>query len=294
MRVLVTGAAGQLGSAIVREFGRDHDVVPLTIADLDLTRHGDAMAAVAAVRPGVIVNCAAYNDVDGAEDDPVTALAVNGFAVRSLAEAARQAGAALVHYSTDFVFDGTADRPYTEEDRPEPRSFYAISKLVGDWFAGEAGRHYILRVESLFGGASTATPLRRSSVDRIVEAIQEGREARVFTDRTVTPSFVADVAVATRLLVERAAPFGLYHCVNSGVTTWLELAEAIGALLNVTTRLLAVPFAEAALKARRPKYCALSNAKLAAAGIAMPSWRDALARYVAALEEPNRRATNLR
>ncbi len=288
MKVLVTGAAGQLGSAIVREFARGHDVVPRTIADLELTRHDEVRADVAAVAPDAIVNCAAYNDVDGAEDDPVAAIAVNGFAVRSLAAAARAAGAALVHFSSDFVFDGTGDRPYVEEDRPEPRSFYAISKLVGDWFAAEAGRHYVLRVESLFGAASADATAHRSTVDRIVDLIREGKEARVFVDRTVTPTYVADAAAATRYLVENAAPFGLYHCVNSGVTTWFELAQAAGALLKTHTHLVAVPVASVSLRARRPKYCALANAKLAAAGFTMPAWRDALARYLSAPAQTRR------
>ena len=281
MRVLVTGANGLLGSAIVREFARGHDVLPLTIDDLDVTAHASVMASVARAAPDAIVNCAAYNDVDGAEDNPVTALEANGFAVRSLAAAARAAGATLVHYSTDFVFDGTDDRPYTEDDQPEPRSFYAISKLVGDWFAPDAGRHFVLRVESLFGAPTAGAAARQSSVDRIINAIRQGREARVFVDRTVTPSFVVDVAAATRHLLESGAPHGLYHCVNSGCATWLDLALEIARLLNLNARLVAVPVAEVAMRARRPKYCALANGKIAAAGFAMPTWQDALARHLA-------------
>lgn len=280
MKILVTGAAGQLGSAITRGFSRGHEVVPFTIEDLDLTQHERVMAAIARHAPDAVINCAAYNDVDGAEDDPVTALEVNGFAVGSLALAARIAGAVLVHYSTDFVFDGTADRPYTEEDKPEPRSFYAISKVVGDWFARDAGRHYVLRVESLFGGSASGTAGRRSSVDTIIAAIREGREARVFVDRTVTPSYVVDVAAATRFLLERDAPFGLYHCVNSGSTTWFELAAEAVRLLGRDAHLVAVPVGEVRMRARRPKYCALANDKLAAAGFGMPAWQDALVRYL--------------
>ena len=281
MKVVVTGAVGQLGSAIVEEFRRGHDVVPLTIEDLDLTRHEAVMATVGRARPDAIVNCAAYTDVDAAEDDPVTALEVNGFAVRSLAEAAIDAGAALVHYSTDFVFDGTGDRPYTEEDRPEPRSYYAISKLVGEWFARDAGRHYVLRVESLFGGVSADAPARRSSVDRIIDAILDGREARVFIDRTVTPSYVVDVAAATRHLLESGAPPGLYHCVNGGACTWHELGLEIVRQLGIKARLRAVPVADVPMRASRPTYCALSNQKLASVGFAMPAWQDALSRHLA-------------
>ncbi len=282
MKILVTGAAGQLGSVIVRECAPAHEVVPLTIDDLDLTRHDSVVATVARVAPHAIINCAAYNDVDGAEDHAVEALEVNGFAVRSLAAAARAAGAVLVHYSTDFVFDGTGGRPYTEEDRPEPSSFYAVSKLTGEWFARDAGRHYVLRVESLFGGESSDPSAHRSSVDRIVDAIRAGHEARVFVDRTVTPAYVVDVAAATRRLLESRAPHGLYHCVNSGVTTWFELAAEIARLLGLPARLVAVPVADVTMRANRPKYCALANAKLAAAGFAMPAWQDALARYLLA------------
>ncbi len=281
MRILITGAVGQLGSAMVREFARGHTVVPLTIEDLDLTRHADVMARVRSERPDAIVNCAAYTDVDGAEDHPVEALEVNAFAVRTLAAAAREVGAALVHYSTDFVFDGKADRPYTEEDKPEPQSYYAISKLLGEWFARDAGRYSVLRVESLFGGVTGDAPGKRSSVDKIIDAIAGGREARVFIDRTVTPSYIVDVAAATRHLLERGAPAGLYHSVNSGICTWFELAQEIARVLRVDAQLTAVPVADVKMRAARPTYCALSNAKLAAAGFAMPPWQDALSRYLA-------------
>ena len=187
MKVLVTGAAGQLGGAIVRELARGHgghEVVALTRQQLDLTDHERVLGLVGEARPSVIVNCAGYNDVDGAEESAVDAVTVNALAVRSLARAAMEAGATLVHYSTDFVFDGTATTPYVEEQHPNPQSIYAMSKLMGEWFATSAPRYYVLRVESLFGGLSDrsssvgATIKRKSSVDRIVDAIVDGREAR--------------------------------------------------------------------------------------------------------------------
>jgi len=237
-------------------------------------------AAVATACPDAIVNCSAYTDVDGAEDQPVEALAVNAFAVRILAEAATRSGSVLVHYSTDFVFDGRADSPYEETDPPNPRSTYACSKLIGEWFAAEAARHYVLRVESLFGGVPGSPGARRTSVDRIVDAILGGDEARVFVDRTVSPSYTVDVSLATRQLLEERLPHGLYHCVNSGACTWYGLAVEIGRLLGQSPRLLPVAVADARLRADRPKYCALSNAKLARVGVAMPTWQSALRRYL--------------
>jgi dTDP-4-dehydrorhamnose reductase len=275
MRVLVTGAAGQLGAVMVRQCSAEADVVALTRADLDLTNTPAIRAAVAGVRPTVVINCAAYNQVDAAETEAQTALAVNGLAVRALARAAADSGAAFVHYSTDFVFDGRAARPYTEEDPPNPRSVYAASKLTGEWFAADAPRHYVLRVESLFGGVA-----RRSSTDTIIDRLASGEEARVFVDRTVSPSYVEDVASATRALLARGAPSGLYHCVNSGSCTWSELGLEIARLLAVPPRLAPVSVADVSLPAERPQYCALSNAKLAAMGIEMPTWQDALARHI--------------
>ena len=287
MKVLVTGAAGQLGGAIACEFARGHEVVALTRQQLDLADHERVLGLVGEVQPSVIVNCAGYNDVDGAEEAAVDALNVSALAVRSLARAAAAAGATLVHYSTDFVFDGTATTPYVEEQRPNPQSIYATSKLMGEWFATGASRHYVLRVESLFGGLSDrsssvrATIKRRSSVDRIVDAIVDGREARVFVDRIVSPAYVDDVAIATRAIVESGLPEGLYHCVNSGMATWLELAAEVARQLGREGRLVPISVANVRQKARRPKFCALSNARLASVGVAMPAWQDALARYLA-------------
>jgi dTDP-4-dehydrorhamnose reductase len=283
MRVLVTGAAGQLGAAVVRELKGTHDVVPLTRADLDITDPQAVDRFVTRVPPDLIVNCAAYNAVDRAEDEPVVALRANAFGVRALARAARAARATLVHYGTDFVFDGKAERPYVETDPPNPRSAYAVSKLLGEWFAEVAPRAYVLRVESLFGVVEGG-PAPRGTVASIVSALQAGRVVRAFGDRTVSPSSVLDIARATRELIERAPAPGVYHCVNSGYCTWVELAREAARLLGVEPRLEIVRQADVALRAERPQYCALSNAKLAAVGVTMPPWQQALAAFVRALQ----------
>jgi len=236
-------------------------------------------AAVARVQPSVVINCTAFTDVDGAEERQEEALRVNGIAVGVIARAAAAVNASFVHYSTDFVFAGREDRVWREDDLTEPKGVYAQSKLVGEWLAADCPRHYVLRVESLFGG-----PQRKSTIDRIVTSLREGREMKLFRDRTVSPSFVDDVAWATaRLLAGKAEP-GVYHCVNSGGTTWLGIGEAIAARLGVDRRLLvAASVNDVSWKAARPQYAALSNAKLAAAGVSMPAWEEALARYLGRL-----------
>lgn len=278
MKILLTGASGQLGTTIAADYAGRAEVVPVTREALDLGDAAAIEAFVARARPDAVINCAAFTDVDGSEDRAIEAIRVNALAVRALARGASAAGAAFVHYGTDFVFDGLNDRPYTEEDEPAPQSVYACSKLLGDWFAADCPRHYVLRVESLFGGSQ-----RKSSVDRIADAIRSGQPARVFVDRTVTPSYVRDVAVATWQLLETGGAAGVYHCVNSGVTTWFELAKEIGRLLGVEPDLVPVKVADVRMRARRPQYAALANDKLARAGIAMPAWQDALQRYLSSL-----------
>ena len=282
--VLVVGAAGRLGASIVQAFS-DRPVLAMTRADLDITDPDAVSRTVARAVPAVIINCAAYNDVDGAEDRATEALAVNGFAVRSLARAAETCDAVLVHFGTDFVFDGTATEPYTESSPPAPRSTYALSKLLGEWFALDAPRGFVLRVESLFGAPAHWSG-RRGSLDTIVDGLTQGRELKVFTDRIVSPSYVDDVALATRHLVDSGAAPGVYHCVNSGQATWHDVAVEAARVLGVAPRLEPVTMEQMALKASRPRFCALANHKLAAAGFTMPAWQDALGRWLAGRRQP--------
>ena len=273
---LVLGAQGQLGDAMSAQLGARHEVVAYGREELDVTAAPDVQSAVSSLCPDVIVNCAAYTHVDKAEDHPDEALAVNAWAVRTLAELAASLDATLVHFSTDFVFDGETNRPYVEDDPANPQSAYAASKLLGEWLAAEAPRHYVLRVESLFGG-----PRSVSSVDRMLDAISTGAEVRAFVDRTVSPSYVEDVVAATDALITASKPYGLYHCVNTGWTSWSGVAHELARLAGRPDAVIAdVRMADVLLRAPRPRCAALSNAKLCGAGIAMPTWQDALARYV--------------
>jgi dTDP-4-dehydrorhamnose reductase len=273
MRVFLAGGSGQLGSVLRTVLEGLGGVLAPPRAELDLTDPAAVRAAVLAFRPKAVVNASGFNDVDAAEEKPFDALQLNALAVRSLARAADEAGALLVHFGTDFVFDGRAARPYVETDAPNPRSVYGVSKLAGEDYALAARHAWVLRVESLFGG-----PRAKSTIDRIAAALSRGEQVRAFSDRVVTPSFVLDVAAATRAVLEKRPAFGLYHCVGTGETTWLELAREAERLLGRSGLVTPATAREVALKAERPLYCALSNAKLAAAGVPMPRWQDALRR----------------
>ena len=281
MRVLVTGASGQLADAVRTAFS-DCEVSSYARGTLDVTDIDAVHRTIERASPAVIVNCAAFNHVDAAETRPSDAFAVNAFAVRTLVRAADACGATLVHYGSDFVFaglDGPDTPPYDESMAPAPPSVYASSKLVGEWFALEYPRAYVLRVESLFGMPADWNG-RRGSLDTIVAGLEAGREVTVFTDRIVSPSYVVDVAAATRHLVTSRATPGLYHCVNSGHAAWQDVAVEVARQLGVVPRLTPITAAEARFAAARPRFCALSNRKLAAAGFEMPTWQDAVGRWL--------------
>lgn len=279
-RILITGAGAQLGGALVTRLTGQAALTALTRPELDITSPTAVAAAVAAARPAVVINCASFNDVDGAERQAVAALEINGLGVGHLADACAAAGARLVHFSTDFVFDPVDDPGMLDETSPvAPRSVYALSKLLGELLARRAPRHYVFRVASLFGGVRA-----KSSLDRIADAILAGSPVRAFANRTVTPSYVPDLADAVAAALARDIPDGLYHCVNTGKSTWIEVARRLAAELGRDPDATVAPgtFDPAAFPARRPTYAALSNAALAGVGVTLPTWQDAIARYAAA------------
>ena len=274
---LVLGADGQLGREFVKALDEKCRVVGADLKQVDVCDASDLAKLTTELRPDTIINCAAWNAVDEAEERPLDALYTNAYAVRNLANLAGELSATLVHFSTDFVFDGQGLKPYTETDQPRPISTYGMSKLLGEAACALWPRHYVLRLSSLYGGHK-----RRSFVDHIASAVRAGRAVQVYRDRFVSPSYAPDVVAATLALLRRQAPFGLYHCVSTDFCSWYDLA------LEVTRQLLAsqsclepIGFSNTPGRARRPQFCALSTGKLEACIGPMTSWKDALARHLA-------------
>jgi dTDP-4-dehydrorhamnose reductase len=256
--VVILGASGMLGHALV-------DAFPKAIApkrDLDITDAASVHAFILGAAPGLVINAAAYTDVDGCEDHPYLAMAVNGEAPGFLARACREAGAVLVHYSTDYVFDGSR-AGYREEDTPAPINRYGISKLRGeDRVREEMDDYRIIRTSWLFGKHG------KNFVDTVTRLSRQQRHVPVVSDQYGKPTYTVDLAGRTKDVAK--APPGIYHLTNEGACSWFEFAQAV--IPN------AVPCTsdEFPRKARRPRYSILENTKLPP----MRHWRLALAEYL--------------
>ena len=280
-KVVVFGKAGQLGAELVRVFTqRGCQVTGFGRADLDVTRAHDVEHTIASHLPDVVVNATAYNMVDVAEREPEAAFAGNTLAVRNIAVACRQAACKLVHFSTDYVFDGETDRPYTEQDVPRPLGAYAVSKLSGELFAqAYCDDALILRTSGVYGPAGLGTP-RGNFVETMLRLAGRAEPIRVVEDFVASPTYAPALAERTADLLAKGAS-GVFHAGGGLAISWFEFARLIFEAAGVHAELRATNAREHRTPARRPRYSALSNAKMEALGIQpMPEVRAALTEYM--------------
>jgi len=269
--VLLVGASGQLGTDLRLSAPDAVNLVAFTHGELDVLDLEQVKRVVAEVRPEVVVNAAAYVDVEGCETDRERAFAVNAYGVRNLVEA----GARIVQISTDYVFDGSARRPYVEEDRPDPINVYGESKLAGEVFAHG---HLIVRSSGLYGVA--ATRAKGNFVRTMLRLGRERGEVSVVTDQVLTPTNTADLAPAVWRLVEGGA-IGVYHATNAGECSWFEFAKAIFELSGMDVAVKPTDTATLNYKARRPAYSVLDSSKLERDGFGgLRPWREALTAHL--------------
>jgi len=285
-RILIVGGSGQLGLELQRSFAGTNPMVAVDRETMDLSVPDRIRAMVAEVKPDVILNAAAYTAVDRAESEPEIAAAVNARAPRILAEEASKIGALLVHYSTDYVFDGTKRGPWTEEDEPNPLSAYGATKLTGEEAIREVGgRYLIFRTSWVYG------PHGKNFLLTMLKLGRERDQLRVVDDQSGAPTTSLELARATRTIVDGALAgqfgateqwVGLYHMTCEGETTWYGFTHAIfaraGALMGKRRlEIQPIPTSEYPTPAKRPRNSVLSNAKLRERfGVALPAWETAL------------------
>jgi dTDP-4-dehydrorhamnose reductase len=289
-RAVVFGAAGQLGIELVRELQqRRYTVISWDRAQVDITDPVAVENALANYDAEVVFNAAAYNQVDVAEKEPQAAFLVNALAVRNLALACRQVDAQLVHFSTDYVFDGAARHPYVEEDPTHPLGAYAVSKLAGELYAqAYLDRALVVRTSGVFGPGGLTTA-RGNFVELMLRLAASRNPIRVVEDHVASPTFAPLLASRTIDLVEHGSA-GLFHIGGGAPVSWFQFARLIFEAAGLEPTLLATNEREYRTPARRPKYSALSNAKLERNGIApMPPLKDALATYFEARAQTTNR-----
>jgi len=277
--ILVTGCGGQLGSELCRQLGQQ--AIGLDLPRFDLTDRDRVLEMLIEIRPRAVINTAAFTQVDKAEQEVELCRAVNAAGVAHLAEACRKLDAVLVQISTDYVFGGDTGHsvPYRETDQPDPQGVYARTKLEGERQAARWEKHFIVRTCGLYGRAGPCSS--GNFVATMVRLGSRQKRLRVVSDQHCTPSYVPHVARAIRFLVETHA-YGTYHVVNSGETTWYDMAVEIFRQAGLEVAVKPITTAEYGAPAPRPSYSVLDTAKYHAlpGSPPMPLWQDALAEYL--------------
>jgi len=281
MKVLLIGANGQLGSDL-RVALKEYDLTALTDKDIDITDVESVSAAFRKSKPGIVINTAAYVRVDDCEDNIDVAYKVNALGARNVAVAVQEAGAALVHLSTDYVFGGDETRsvPYTEFDQPEPVSIYGASKLAGERYVQHlCNKYFIVRTSALFGVAGSMGK-GGNFVETMIKLAQEKDELRVVNDQVFSPTYARDLADRICQLITTKY-YGIFHITNSGVCSWYDFTVEILRLASTKTRIIPITSEEYPQKATRPTYSVLDNYQLRLLGMGdTRDWKLALKDYM--------------
>lgn len=275
MKILITGANGMLAKAVKNEF-RNEELICTDVAELDITNLEAVEEFVAEIKPDYIINCAAYTAVDKAEEQEELAYKINAIGPKNLAIASKQNNAVLVHISTDYVFGG--DKPikqdYSEEDEKNPQAIYGITKLEGEKFIEENGsNYYIFRTAWLYGEGN-------NFVRTMINLAKDRNEVSVVNDQHGSPTYAVDLASIIHQAIDKKIPFGAYNATNIGYTTWYDFTKKIYEFKSIDCKVKPVTSEEFVRPAKRPLNSQMSKDKLLKNGIIIPTYENALKRYL--------------
>lgn len=282
MKILITGANGMLAKAVKEEL-KENELVCTDVEELDITNLDAVRLYTKKVKPDYIINCAAYTAVDKAEEQEELVYKINAIGPKNLAIAAQENNAVLVHISTDYVFGGDKDtsKDYNEDDKKNPQAVYGKTKLAGEKFIEEnCKKFYIFRTAWLYGEG-------HNFVRTMINLSKEHDEVKVVNDQHGSPTYAVDLASIIHQAMEKQIPFGVYNSTNMGYTTWYDFTKMIYDLEGINCKVTPVTSEEFKSAAKRPKNSQMSKSKLLKYGIKIPTYEDALKRYLKIEQEKN-------
>lgn len=282
MKILITGANGMLAKAVKEEL-KENELVCTDVEELDITNLDAVRLYTKKVKPDYIINCAAYTAVDKAEEQEELVYKINAIGPKNLAIATQENNAVLVHISTDYVFGGDKDtsKDYNEDDKKNPQAVYGKTKLAGEKFIEEnCKKFYIFRTAWLYGEG-------HNFVRTMINLSKEHDEVKVVNDQHGSPTYAVDLASIIHQAMEKQIPFGVYNSTNMGYTTWYDFTKMIYDLEGINCQVIPVTSEEFKSAAKRPKNSQMSKSKLLKYGIKIPTYEDALKRYLKIEQEKN-------
>ncbi|MEK7517089.1 MAG: dTDP-4-dehydrorhamnose reductase [Patescibacteria group bacterium] len=285
MKILLIGKNGQLGAEINRQSrSRKHETIAFGREELDITDSEKVKSRIESLLPTVVINASAYHVVPDCELYPDKAFAVNATSLKNLADVCTRYDSKLIHYSTDYIFDGLKGSPYDEDDKPNPLQIYGLSKLAGEYIVLNYSENgIVIRACGVYGGKYGSRSKKGNFVLNILKKTKEKDEIEVSSEQITTPTYAVDLAKATLDLLEHKEILGIYHLVNESYCSWAEFAGRIVKIKGLTTKIIPVDRKGMDGSLKRPFFSALKNTRAAKLGVKLPSWQDALGRYLATL-----------
>lgn len=283
MKIALIGVDGQLGTDINGHFkGKGIEIAGLVgLKDIDVCDYKMSDSILKSINPDLVINTAAFHDVDLCEDEVLSAFKVNVMGVKNLAMICKEIDVPLMHFSTDYIFDGKKKKPYIEDDCARPLSLYGISKLAGEQVMQYIlDKYYIIRLCGLYGHAGCVGKGNINFVEQMIKLSENKKEIKVVNDQVVTPTSTMDVVKKLFELIQ-TGKYGIYHMTNTGSCSWYEFTCEIFKLMKLTTRVLPTTTEQFGAKARRPQYSVLDNSNLRKIGLAdLRNWKEALKDYI--------------
>ena len=278
MIIAVIGSTGQLGTDLIKTLENGHKVISLTHKDLEVADYNSLMI-LKEHKLDVVINTAAFHKTDQCEIEPLKTFSVNTLGARNIARIAKEIDATNIYISTDYVFDGKKEVPYTEEDIPAPINTYGISKLAAEHFTRQNPKHYIIRIAGVFGKAG-ASGKGGNFVETMIKKAKNNEPIAVIDDMWMSPTYTKDASSTITKIAERQLPYGIYHATNKGHCSWYQFAEHIFKLTGLTPSLTPTKTEKLTMKAKRPRFSALESIKLQQYCIENPTWQEALRKYL--------------